>query len=723
MKKNTLLIFLAFFVHIELTGKPLWVSVDNSNSNHSLSITTIESTLEKYKAKIEIHGFYDNKVSVEGTVYHQLRFDEPGTLNFIGEPALPIISRLIALPRGEKFKVNIINEKWSDTIFVGQVIPSQESIHEKEKALPFARNESVYERNEYEIDNFYIGNLNRWRGVDNRVLNICPFKYFPKEGKVSILKDFVVEITFDGVVNNNSLKSNDMYLFLNKINTKVDEEPKIRASRDSYDYLIIAGNITGILECQALADFQKWKAFKGYKTKLVTTNTTGTTAAQIKQYISTEYSNGIKYVLFIGDSNKIPLYNYYNSALSETIKSDYWYGCMDGNNDVEADICIGRFSTNNLSELTNMVNKTITYESKVCNFGKEVLLVANYQGAPYKYQGCSETIRTAYYTEPACFTTAYGASDSVGGNNATNAFVVNQINANKNIINYRGHGDYNQWWQWTKNLDNFYDSQINSLNNTTNDVYFCVACQNGNIHNQTCFMETFMRSNHGAVGMIAATEDTYTNVNHIFDQYLFYKLLNNQIYNIGNLNLVSHIACIGSTTGIEYHRSVSNAFSYLCGCDPSLEILTDNTATFNDYALSLNGQFLTIDNGSIGEYKVSVVNESGELSFILNSMSNSCTFTVPTENFYIVLNKHNYVPRIIYVNVTDDNIQNKIFNNNIDNYYIKDATISAGYDVTISVPYGNVSVESGSKLTISNENDVVIKNGFECKFGGELEIK
>ena len=82
------------------------------------------------------------------------------------------------------------------------------------------------------------------------------------------------------------------------------------------------------------------------------------------------------------------------------------------------------------------------------------------------------------------------------------------------------------------------------------------------------------------------------------------------------------------------------------------------------------------------------------------------------------------MPRIIYVNVTDSYIQNKVFDNTeVDNYYIKDATIGAGYDVTTSVPYGNVIIESGSKLGINKKNGVRIKNGFKCKIGGELQIK
>lgn len=40
-----------------------------------------------------------------------------------------------------------------------------------------------------------------------------------------------------------------------------------------------------------------------------------------------------------------------------------------------------------------------------------------------------------------------------------------------------------------------------------------------------------------------------------------------------------------------------------------------------------------------------------------------------------------------------------------------------------SVPYGNVKVENGCKLNIRNRKSVLIKNRFECKLGGELQIK
>ncbi|MCR4836852.1 MAG: hypothetical protein K5899_10815 [Bacteroidaceae bacterium] len=728
MKNCFLFMIAALAFHSGMRGYPSWEPIDDNKSKKCVTVTTLESNEKVFKARIAIHGYNANAINIDGTTYHQLSFDAPASLSHIGEPALPIISRFIALPKGEHFEVKIIEEKWSDNIHIGQVMPYQRSVLETEEEPPFEKNEAIYDEEVYQTDLLSVGELQKWRGVYNRVLNICPVRYMPRGGEVSFLKEFVLEILFDETAKNRPIQSSNMHFFLNQINTPEGEriEEEIRASAESYDYLIIAGNIPGVLECQALADFRRWKAFKGYKTKVVSTNSIGSIPSMIKNYISSERSKGVKYVLFIGDSDKIPLYNYYNTELHETAKSDYWYGCLDEFDDyidLVADVSIGRFPTNDLTELTNMVNKTISYEKEPRNYGNEVLLVAHREDAPYKYQGCLESIRTGNYSESVSFAKAYGASSSVGGNNATNAYVVSEINEGKNIINYRGHGDYDQWQTWDSNLQSFYGNQIYSLNDSTNDVYFCITCQNGNINNQTCLMESFMRTNYGATGMIAPTEDTYTEVNHTYNQYLFSNLLNENIYNIGELNVVSHIANMWATTGEEQNKAIYNAFSYLCGGDPSLEIITGNTSKFDDCTLSLlEGDFI-IDTENIGTYKVSIVNEDGTLSSVKYSTGSSCVFPMPTNNFYVALNKHNYVPRIYYINVTDNNIQDKVFDDpGIEHYYVKDAALNVGYDVTTSIPYGNVTIESGSILIIYNENGVLIKNGFECKRGGELQI-
>lgn len=58
-----------------------------------------------------------------------------------------------------------------------------------------------------------------------------------------------------------------------------------------------------------------------------------------------------------------------------------------------------------------------------------------------------------------------------------------------------------------------------------------------------------------------------------------------------------------------------------------------------------------------------------------------------------------------------------------DSYYYA-SPLNIGYDVTTAKPNGNVTVKSGTKLTIQNgSGGVTIKNGFECENGSELIIE
>ena len=180
MRKIDLFIIIILLCHCEIKGKPLWVSIDNGCGGKCVTITTLESNENEYKAKVEIHGYYDEPTTIGGVTYHRILFDEPGSLFYVGEPALPLISRLIALPKGESFEVRIKDEQWSEEFFVGQVMPCQKPVLETEIDPPFEKDTAIYEKEEYLMERISVGNLQKWRGINNRALNICPLKYKPR---------------------------------------------------------------------------------------------------------------------------------------------------------------------------------------------------------------------------------------------------------------------------------------------------------------------------------------------------------------------------------------------------------------------------------------------------------------------------------------------------------------------------------------------------------------
>ena len=228
-------------------------------------------------------------------------------------------------------------------------------------------------------------------------------------------------------------------------------------------------------------------------------------------------------------------------------------------------------------------------------------------------------------------------------------------------------------------------------------------------------METFTRSTYGAVAFLGATEKSYTIANHPYNQYLFQKLFNNGVYQVGDLNIAAHIQNFSICDSL----AIDNAFCYLCGGDPTLEIWTDMPQPFSNVQLTTNGN-ITINPG-INSYTISLVSKGGELIQRLFSANNSCTFSPPSTNFYIVINKHNYFPYIIYYDMISNYIQNKTID--YDAYYIN-SPITAGYNVTTSETFGDVIIKDGAKMNIKvGSGGVTLKSGFECQAGGSLVIE
>lgn len=710
MKKYNLgcLLLCLAFVSLDIRAES-WMSVDGSKGGECITISDIESSTALYEAKFSVHGIHIDPTEIEGATYQRLTFDIPSTLFEVGTPALPVINKLFALPCGTDFDVSIKDEKW-EKLAIGTIYPTQEILYENLGKGDFSINKSIYQSDVFTPALVKKGNLQFWKGIACKSVSVCPFVYYPSSKEILVLREFVLSVRFKQSESLNNLQldgSKGMFANSNIIQSK--QSPKRARSNDDYDYLIIVGDIPNISNCQALDDFILWKTFRGYKTKMVSTEVAGTSIQQLKQYIYNEKkTKKISHVLFIGNQDKIPLslFNAMDLGWAGYIPGDFMYGCLDtcGN------IPIGRFPANTVGELTNMINKTIRYEKfSGLHSYKDVLLVAHQGNSFYP---TIDSIDTMYNTQ-LHFTKLHGRQG------VTNSNVLQQINEGYNVVNYLGHGEDNLWDDWNTLHEDFTGHYADSLNENALSIYFSIACYTGNIINNPCMMRSFLCKNTGAVAFFGATATTNTDACKYLNKLIYHYLLNEGKVHIGELLLRSHLQNIADMGDL----GLCNAHLYLCGGDPTLEIWTDIVHSFDDYTLSLNGQSLTVNNGGISGYKVSIVNESGNLLNVLDSINSSCTFTIPTGNFYIVLNKHNYIPRVIYVNATDDNIQNKVFDTDMDYYYIKNATISAGYDVTTTIPYGNVSIENGSKLTISKNNGVLLKNGFECKIGGELQIK
>lgn len=721
------LIFSIFclLIFLPICSQKNWIALDSYPAGTEPTCDVIKSDNDGYAVRVKIHGFYAKDISHNGIPYKEISLGNLyGTTVDVGSPALPVFTRMIALPQGKDCVSSLTNVD-SVSLGIGLVYPFQKPVLETEKEN-FVRIDSVYACEELKNDLLSQSSLQTYRSINKIGYYICPFKYSPKYGQLMAYNEFVFEVKFipsaekvsklntgeNFSLENIKLDSNDLSLFDNKIDC-----PSLQSTKaGNYDYLIIVGDDSAMYKSQALKDFCCWKACKGFKTKVVSTAFTGSSCQQIKDYIKGEYlNNSIKYVLFIGDDDRIPLYIWEGYGIRQ--KSDYWYANMNGINDREADIAIGRFSTNDVEELENMIRKTISYESTINPNSQEALLVAHKEGAPEKYQQILENVSERIYKSKMNFAKVYGAVEENGGTNGSNDDIISKINKGVNIVNYRGHGDSVEWYNWTADNYSFSIKEVSQLKNTAYPIVFGIACKTADIKEPACLMESFMRSKNGAVAYIGATENSLTRANHTYNELLFDELLNKGTYIIGDLNRKAHFR----NFSLGYaHYGVINAFCYLCGGDPTLEIQTQVVKDFVNIQTKRLSKGLQITADSICGSIISVVSSEGDLIYCVEANTNTVTLTDVPKDAFIVLNKHNYKPCFINASENTVYVQNKSF----DNWQvITGGKILVGKNVTPLQESGKVIVKKNAHLTFKSKSETILDNGFECEKGAYLTIE
>lgn len=734
--KRLFYIFSSVFCFITISNKAYsqqWISIDGTPQGKAVTKTVLESNQYTHKVRVSIHGLHDNLISRGNHNYHFLSIDEIGRLSIVGEPSLPIINQLIAIPPGSKMTASVEELEWTD-VKMETVYPAQDPI-KKSGHDSITINEQVYGKS-FLPAIVSTGKEMTWKGIKNKGVAVCPFRYYPQENRLSVLKEFVIRIVFSQIGSPRKdivqEQTNPLGLFDNIVYKEKSQESSIHSGSDNYKYLIIVGsNITINNQfINKLKDFRMWKAMKGYKSKVKYRSEIDNQGISIKDYITQEKLNGVEYVLLIGDVGNVPSGYIQSQDGTEYFRSDYWYGCSG--NSYWAEVYLGRFSIGSVDDFVHMVDKTIRYESSYVA-SNNTLLVAHHQGAPDSdsYQGCSQYIKDTYQNYMS-FTTAYGASQNYGyqGDNATNQDVIDQINLGTHIINYRGHGGDSFWGNpsWNYSGESFYDSLIEDMDSATCAVFFSIACSTGNIAGmQNCMLETFTRSDHGAVAFIGATNSSDRYGNNDYNKIIYDKLLNNHIYQIGQLNVAAHVGVLTLySNGNEYPLSalqsgIDNAYSYICGGDPTLELWTAVPQTIGDVSFSCNNGDVTVNTGLSGSYYLSVVTAEGEQVDTINVTGSTCTFALPTGNFYIAINKHNFYPYVIYYDTESDYIQNMTFY--YDAYY-NNSPLDIGYQISSETSYGNVVVKAGKKLIVKKGSDNVhIEQGFKCEKGAVFEIK
>jgi hypothetical protein len=596
------------------------------------------------------------EVYINGYTFERISLPGCGSNMETGFPELPVINKLIAIPGKSDVKVNLVD--YSEMSYHNLTIfPYQTPTLDRNIIKGFDWDYGFYNSNApYPKKSLNVGMPSIMRDLRVVNLTINPFTYYPGQGLLVVKNHIMVEVSFEGENSINILERNNnipvsprwekIYNEL-VLNYDMLNLPSGEMDGTGVKFLIITHpNFTATINTLAT-----WHHKSGLKTEVVSLNTTD--PAVVKNEIISRYDSGtLDYVLLVGDTGYMPTYTAWGVTAS-----DHWYACISGAPDLYPDLAVGRLSCTTTAGLSAQVTKIMKYMKNppASSWLKKTLLVAHKEGAPGKYVGCKEEIRTTILPGFGWTTyTAYG-NEAAG----TNANVTNYINSGINVLNYRGHGDTQEWWCWDFSSTSFTNANVTALTNgDMTPVVFNIACTCGNITSY-CLIECWLDANDGACAALGASQPSYTDANHAYDKALYQAFVTSGIYEIG---YVSNFAANAILPSYGSYGETNTKMYLWCG-DPATDIWTSipvqlhathsgvikkglqkfAVKVVNPKGAAVSGARVCVYKGT-QVYGVGTTNASGSVTFGINPTT--------TGTMYVTASKHNYLPDENTVSVT-----------------------------------------------------------------------
>ena len=494
--------------------------------------------------------------------------------NEAGAPDLPSGSTFVAIPNGATPSIKMVNAK-TKTIKDVDLIPApQPQMDDNDSPAVYQKDMNIYSRNAfYPATPYNISEVMTVRGVEMVQVGVMPFQYNPVTKELIVYEDLELELSTkggDGTYGDLRYRTpewdqilSDM-LLNREVLPEVDYGERLRKHYESREtgceYIIITPDNDGFVQ---LADsIKKFRTEQGIPTEIFTISQCGGNSGNsIRSFIRNAYNNWDMppaAVLILGDHdtdptkgvvsftmNNHPGGNGYNPYIS-----DHTYAVMG--NDHMPNIILARITGRNYEELYHMIKKDLDYERTPPtnpNFYDKPITAMGFQLKRW-FQLCSEVvngfweheqgkhpvrINAIYQGTPGSRWSTYEHTNSVvnyfGPNGCdyipsnmshltdwtgTGNKVNDAINSGAFILQHRDHGAEELWGEPSYSI-----GYIKRLVNP--DLTFVMSCNcltgrfnYGGTSGEGCFAEVFHRHQHGALGLIAATQVSYSFVNDIY---------------------------------------------------------------------------------------------------------------------------------------------------------------------------------------------------------------
>ena len=468
---------------------------------------------------VEVGQIQTQEITTSGGDFTRLIIPGFHTSKIEGQPELPMMNRLIAIPVGADAQISVRNIQTrlinlADYGITNPVFPAQPSVSKSADLnnLPFVHDVATYQKAQVTPELAKVVYQGRMRAMDFGRLELSPVAYYPATGQLEVVESMDVSVSFTG---GDKALADDLYLstyspFFEHLYASFDGS---KAFQDDYPDrvgdVVTMVVVTPPMFVSQMADFIQWKTDRGFKMITAVTGTpeVGSTATEIQSYLHDLYNNATpenpapSFVLFVGDVAQMPTFTESGDA------TDRPYCAVDA--DLVPDMYYGRFSATNPDQLQAQLDKTMMYDQYTMSDPSYLGNVTMIAGADSGYAPTHGNGQINYGTEHY-FNASHGINSNTFLYPETGGAVEGQLIATYNegvsFVNYTAHGSTTSWA-----APSLSQSDINSL--TNNEKYFLAVgncCLTSSYDLGECFGETFLRApNKGALGYIGGSNSTY----------------------------------------------------------------------------------------------------------------------------------------------------------------------------------------------------------------------
>jgi hypothetical protein len=549
-----------FFVLLALFSMATaeWIDFGISDLNHA-NLEVIECTSSGFVVEITLPGFQNNLVTGNGMTFNSISVPSlTPCASAEGAPMLPKATFLAAVPDNEDVSISV--EAIASPVVIANVSPSPMQpipLDNSYEPVPFTWLPETYSHGSYPAQEAVFEGSGTLRGVNLGRFTVFPFQWNAETGDLTVTPKLRVTVDLGGSVTVDPRLQSRFFVntYRTLVNAEILGEPErtissatsepvkaynMREARaiTEADLLIIAGDdfVDTMMDT-----FIEAKMDQGYLTAIVAAGSW--TQTQIKSYIQDAYDNWIippSFILFVGDHEDLISYN-----APTGMYSDNRYVCMDGSSDFNADIFNARFVTPT-SHYPIVEAKTLKWEFDPlmdASFWQNVLCAGYFQAtsgsstvAERWFCFTCETVRDTYmniygktvqreYTKNTSASPPYyyrndlpSAGQMIPADitwDGDAAGIIQSINDGVFLVQHRDHGSITGWGD-----PYFTTSHLSGLTNgEMTPMVMSVNCLTGKFSSD-CFAENLFRMDGGAVGVLAATEVSYS----YWNDYLCYGL-------------------------------------------------------------------------------------------------------------------------------------------------------------------------------------------------------